>query len=78
MAIVFPDPASFVKNKSKYLAKKYGGVWKYDGYISWECNDGKRRVYRCCAPGSMACDLDMPAEYWLYENDKPSIRVTWE
>jgi hypothetical protein len=38
---------------SKYLGKKYGGVWKYDGMCSWWCNDDVRHVSRV---QSCSCD----------------------
>lgn len=52
-------------NKSKYLSRLLGGVWSYDGFCSWTCDDNKSHVCRCSA-GVDEWDNDLGAEYWLY------------
>jgi len=62
------------RNKSKYLARVYGGVWTYDHLASWWCDDGERCVSRVCA--SMYEEDRMPPNYWLYGDGTPQ-QVHW-
>ena len=54
-----------VRNRSKELAKRYGGKWAYDRQGTWWCDDNKRRVSRV---NNCHCDdycKHSPA-YYLY------------
>lgn len=42
---------------TKYLARKFGGKWKYVIQSGWECDDGNRYVCR------VATGTDMNGEY---------------
>lgn len=63
-------------SKSKFLAEKYGGKWKFDGMACWWCDDGKRHVARtascCCDDENCGC----PSQYWLYGDGTPEM-VYW-
>lgn len=64
-----------LSSHTRYLNKKYGGTWKYDGQGTWSCDDNKRSVTRC---SSCLCDgpCAHPAIYYLY-SDKPTEIVNW-
>ena len=50
----------------KWLGKRFGGTWKYDGGFSWWCDDEQRHVSRCSA-GVDEFDNELgPAQYYLY------------
>jgi hypothetical protein len=34
------------KSITQFLNTNYGGIWKYNGLGSWDCDDGKRYVNR--------------------------------
>jgi len=53
---------------SKWLSKNKGGVWKYDGYSSWWCDDEKRHLARVALDAS---DENSGAGYVLYGDEKP-------
>ncbi len=60
-------------SKSKFLAKRFGGTWKYDGICTWNCDDG-RYVARC-SPGVDQWDNPLgPPEYWMNDG-KQLIQV---
>jgi len=59
-----------MESKSKQLSEMYGGKWKYDGYTSWVCDDGKRNVHR---RASCLCDdvCNHPSHYVLIGDSTP-------
>lgn len=63
-------------NKTKYLEKRFGGRWKYDGFSWWDCDDGERYVVRVA---SCMCDDDCYhfPDYYLYQKDCVPQRVDW-
>ena len=62
-------------SKAKRLAHAFGGKWTYNGSGSWNCDDDKRVVVRCCA-GVDEFDNEVgPPQYWLYEDDLFPLRV---
>lgn len=59
-------------SKVKQIEAVYGGKWKYDGWCTWNCDDGKRYVVRC-SPGVDQWDNeDGPSQYWLYGDEHPA------
>jgi len=62
-------------NISTYLAKKYGGKWKYDHRGTWWCDDNKRHVSRVNMCG---CDYECghAPGYFIYGGESTQA-VNW-
>lgn len=58
-------------SKASSLGKHLGGVWKYDGYSAWNCDDGVRRVGRCSAGVDEYDEPLGPPQYYLYGDGHP-------
>lgn len=59
-----------VESTVKYLARKFGGKWRYEGHGAWECDDGNRYVWRVHTGGYDYSGNDMPgSSLCLYYRD---------
>ncbi len=61
------------KTKAEQLHCTLGGIWTYDNFASWYCDDKKRHVTRTC---SDIYDEDAPPDYWLYGDGPPQL-IRW-
>ena len=55
----------------KFLAKVYGGKWRYGAPCYWVCDDGKRYVAKVSAGVDEWDDPIGPPTKWLYGDGDP-------
>ncbi len=72
---LFIKPKRLKQSKIKELSEVLGGVWRYDDFASWYCDDNKRHVTRTCSTDYEVIPKQ-PPNYWLYGEGAPKL-IKW-